>query len=525
MAQDSGTYVLLSLEQEHLFEPDILIRLRIRTRRRICKRCGAVSGRLLNIVQDALVKLRGFLSLFHQDFPDMVQFSADFRIYSLVERIHKRRNLCNLEVCLIVLPMKINFVLHIVHLVSLDAFANLMEEFAVEVYGIDTLRSVFEPDVLTALVVESVYGRHVKIFLGENLHELDDEPHALPDCIRQFVDKETQDVCSLHKRRLVFLVYLFQDSKDSTLEESNLQRFFREQIEKYRKLKKEQDMDLISKEIKAIYEKMAKLKWTIYKELKKYMKVYFSEDGVFPPTFTTYHTNIKPSLDRAQLDFWYSIGLDHNPDYSQPFNLCVGWDEKIGENEGMHLSAFCGGDYKSGDHLPDIAEYDCSMIYCVYMVASTIRRIVERDIAICNKKISRAIRKSGSTKLLKVRAAVEKNLYYGYRFMSEFSGESIDMGDVTSFQNSLIKDGSLTKSCLSGIADRILETKRQIDTILHLLNDSAEFQTEKSNMALQWFMMVVTVLSLVVAVIALTGFQINLPDFWIIITKFFKYLF
>ena len=52
------------------------------------------------------------------------------------------------------------------------------------------------------------------------------------------------------------LVYLFQDSKDSTLEESNLQRFFREQIEKYRKLKKEQDMELISKEIKVIYEKI-----------------------------------------------------------------------------------------------------------------------------------------------------------------------------------------------------------------------------------------------------------------------------
>lgn len=52
------------------------------------------------------------------------------------------------------------------------------------------------------------------------------------------------------------LVYLFQDSKDSTLEESNLQRFFREQIEKYNKLKKEKNMELISKEIKAIYEKI-----------------------------------------------------------------------------------------------------------------------------------------------------------------------------------------------------------------------------------------------------------------------------
>ena len=191
----------------------------------------------------------------------------------------------------------------------------------------------------------------------------------------------------------------------------------------------------------------------------------------------------------------------------------------------MRLSAFCGGKYKSEDHLPEIAEYNCSTFYGVYLVASTIRRIVERDIAICNKKISRAIRKSGSTKLLKVRAEVEKNLYYGYRFISEFSGESIDMSDVSSFQNSLIKDGSVTKSCLSGIADRILETKQQIDTILHLLNDSAEYQTEKSNMALQWFMMVITVLSLVVAVITLTRFHFSLTDFWIRITEFFKNLF
>ncbi len=52
------------------------------------------------------------------------------------------------------------------------------------------------------------------------------------------------------------LVYLFQDSKDSTLEEGNLQRFFREQIDQYKKVKKQKDIELISKEIKAIYEKI-----------------------------------------------------------------------------------------------------------------------------------------------------------------------------------------------------------------------------------------------------------------------------
>lgn len=52
------------------------------------------------------------------------------------------------------------------------------------------------------------------------------------------------------------LVYLFQDSKDSTLEEGNLQRFFREQIDKYNKLKKQRDIALIAEDIKSIYEKI-----------------------------------------------------------------------------------------------------------------------------------------------------------------------------------------------------------------------------------------------------------------------------
>lgn len=204
------------------------------------------------------------------------------------------------------------------------------------------------------------------------------------------------------------------------------------------------------------------------------------------------------------------------------YNLCVGWDKEISENEGLHLFAFCGGDYKNGVFLPRIAEYDCAKIYCVYMVASTIRRVAERDIAICNKKISKAIRKSGSVKLLKVRANVEKKLYYGYRFMSEFSGESIDMSDVSRFRDPRIKDGLITNSCFSTIAKYTMETKEQIDTILHLLDDSAEYQAAKSNMVLQLLVMVVTVLSLVVAVIALTGLKINVTDIWTNITEFFR---
>ena len=52
------------------------------------------------------------------------------------------------------------------------------------------------------------------------------------------------------------LVYLFQDSKDSTLEEGNLQRFFREQIDAYKKVKGEKDSRIIAIKIRDIYEKI-----------------------------------------------------------------------------------------------------------------------------------------------------------------------------------------------------------------------------------------------------------------------------
>ncbi|WP_111709123.1 helicase-related protein [Lutibacter citreus] len=48
-------------------------------------------------------------------------------------------------------------------------------------------------------------------------------------------------------------VYLFQDSKDSTLEISNLQHFFRKRIDQYKKLKNNPDIRAVQDEVKVIY--------------------------------------------------------------------------------------------------------------------------------------------------------------------------------------------------------------------------------------------------------------------------------
>ncbi len=52
------------------------------------------------------------------------------------------------------------------------------------------------------------------------------------------------------------LVYLFQDAKNSTLEVGNLQHFFRGQIDAYKKLKAETDIQKVSAGVKGIYEKI-----------------------------------------------------------------------------------------------------------------------------------------------------------------------------------------------------------------------------------------------------------------------------
>lgn len=49
-------------------------------------------------------------------------------------------------------------------------------------------------------------------------------------------------------------IYLFQDSRDSTLEISNLQSYFRRHIDNYNRLKKEKDIDLIKSEVRKIYD-------------------------------------------------------------------------------------------------------------------------------------------------------------------------------------------------------------------------------------------------------------------------------
>ena len=257
---------------------------------------------------------------------------------------------------------------------------------------------------------------------------------------------------------------------------------------------------------KEYYHLLATLKWKAFSELSRSFTFYFAKNSLFPPTFQTFSTNIRPDKTRKNGDFWNSVMLRFPIDYAPELNACVCWDYDCSQNEGICLSLYSGGYYTGSGILPEIAENELANVFSTYMTASSMRRIAERDIAACNRKISNAIRHARTSGILRTRVNVERKLYYSYRFICEFSGETIDNSDCKYFSLDLDKKRSYMQMSFDGITESVKDTKASIDSLLHMLNDAAEYRSTSANITLQWFMTIITLLSLLIAAGSVFGF-------------------
>lgn len=159
-------------------------------------------------------------------------------------------------------PMHRSYTLIIVPPALKEGWERTMTEFKLDNYKIITngsLHKLKNPSLYDLVIVDeahkfrsdtaSMYNELQKLCKTKTLHadgNLHDKKVILVSATP--LNNRPEDIANL--------VYLFQDSKDSTLEEGNLQRFFREQIDKYKRAKDLKDIELISKEVKAIYEKI-----------------------------------------------------------------------------------------------------------------------------------------------------------------------------------------------------------------------------------------------------------------------------
>lgn len=266
--------------------------------------------------------------------------------------------------------------------------------------------------------------------------------------------------------------------------------------------------------------KLSELKWAAFCEIKRWFNVHLADCELFPPTFETYATNICFTPESEHLEFWNSVGLAYYSDYSNFYNAWVSWKKDERTKEGLSLKVFYVD--KLSDYQSICVGLNLSDEFSVYMVANCLERIAERDIAVCNKKISKAIRKAKPSKLLKVRSAVRRKLYYCYRFASEFTGDSVGFRVKTDFVNPESGASSIIEYDIKDITSKVSEMKQRIDNIVKLLDNAAEYESAKANMTLQWFMAFITLISLVVAALALTNFTIDFSAIWKAIKALFN---
>ncbi len=143
-----------------------------------------------------------------------------------------------------------------------DNWSETLEKFNLDNFKIITngsLHKVDNPEKYDLIIVDEahkfrsdtaeMYNQLQKICKTKSRRELPDGSFADKKVIlisATPLNNKPEDIANL--------VYLFQNSKDSNLEIGNLQHFFRQKTDAYKKLKNEPNHTVVNKEVKRIYE-------------------------------------------------------------------------------------------------------------------------------------------------------------------------------------------------------------------------------------------------------------------------------
>ena len=82
--------------------------------------------------------------------------------------------------------------------------------------------------------------------------------------------------------------------------------------------------------------------------------------------------------------------------------------------------------------------------------------------------------------------------------MSEFTGTALEWNDVSMF-HSIFSSSSWSLRAQQNIYEKTKDLKQKTDDLLAVMDNIADYKEAKSNMSLQKWMMLVTILSLLVA--------------------------
>lgn len=158
-------------------------------------------------------------------------------------------------------PGHISTILIIVPPALKQNWVETLEQFGLKNYEITTngsIHKISNPEKYDLIIVDEAHKfRNDSAEAYNELQKLckTKSKRQLPD--GSFVEKKVILISAtpLNNRPqdIASQIYLFQDSKDSTLEVSNLQNFFRKKIDAYEKLKNHPDIAEVQRQVKEIY--------------------------------------------------------------------------------------------------------------------------------------------------------------------------------------------------------------------------------------------------------------------------------
>ena len=237
--------------------------------------------------------------------------------------------------------------------------------------------------------------------------------------------------------------------------------------------------------------------WNIMKPITKTIRcMHFSSNKQLPPYVCMFDTNISGNVNEA---FWSSLNVyNHICDYGPDGSYCIAWRNECpffiynkAHNTSCLESAIDVSILKS--HLPDMLAVDSLCRYAASEVRTLLPRFTDQVLR-SKKKL---------TKLLKLRTELDNKVYYSFRFLSE--ANSYTGPDYSTYFDSLIRSGdALYQRKITKNTNATAEKTCMLYTdACELLKNGINYRNEVHNHKLQRFSIGLSIVSLIVAIIAI----------------------
>ena len=237
--------------------------------------------------------------------------------------------------------------------------------------------------------------------------------------------------------------------------------------------------------------------WNILHPISKTIRsMHFSSNKQLPPYICMFDTNISGNANRG---FWSSIGVhNHICDYGPDGSYCIAWRNECPffiHNKAHNVSCLESALDISilKPHLPDMLAVDSLCRYAAAEVRTLLPQFTDH--------VLRA--KKRLTKLLKLRTELDSKVYYSLRFLNEV--KSYTSADYSQYFNSIIRSGDnlYQRQIAENTNETADNTYKLYTEASELLKNRINFRNEVHNHRLQRFSILLSIFSLIVAILAI----------------------